>query len=212
MRSRGKSLPEIVQRLHRAKTTVWHHIKDVELSDDARQALRAQGGTIKGARVWRRAQKFASHALKKIDVAESWPILIAALYWCEGTKRSGFVFTNTDPNMVRVFLKILRENMSASNSDLDVLVRTCKPMNPITCRRYWSDVTGIPFRRIRINHHDIHNRSKTKYGMCRITLKKGTYHLKTMHCLIAEMIDKMIPSGVAPVAQWIELRSPNAAM
>lgn len=193
-----------------SKTTTWHHIKDVELSEDAERILRSKGGQVKGQRVWEKAEKFALETISAVDVRAAWPVLLATLYWCEGTKRSGFVFTNTDPNMIVMFLKIMRENLRVPDDDFDILIRTCKPMNSIACRRYWSAVTGLSIRNIRNNHHDLYNRSKTKYGMCRITVRKGNFYLKVMHCLIAIIIDKIVPLEYAPVAQWIELRSPNA--
>lgn len=59
------------------------------------------------------------------------------------------------------------------------------------CKAHWSAVTEMPKDRMRINHDDKHNKSKTSFGMCRITLKRGGYKLKLMHCLIRELVVKM---------------------
>ena len=176
-----------------SKTGIWHHIKNIDLSDDVRKAIRSYRGGSKAEKVreWERAQKESDSILERVDIPKAWPILYAALYWSEGTK-SSFVFTNTDPKMIRVFLEILRTYFAVKNQDLDFMIRTCTPMNPEECKKYWAGVAQVPISQIRINHHDKHNKSHTQFGMCRITLKRGAYHLKLVHCLFRSIADKML--------------------
>lgn len=125
-RAKGHSIPVLMKKYSLPKTTIWHHIQDVEMSAESRQLIRSsQGGSkLSSQREWLRAQEEASAILTSYDELVAWPILIAALYWCEGTKRKGFVFTNTDGSMIKVFLKILRSNLNVTNEDLDILIRT----------------------------------------------------------------------------------------
>lgn len=194
-RARGMSLSQLTKKYRMPKTTVWHHVKDVYLSSEQRTAIRSYLGGSRAERIreWERAKREASAILGKLDIGSTWPVLFAALYWSEGTK-SSFVFTNTDERMIRVFLYILRTHLGIKNEALDFMIRTCSPMNPTTCRKYWTDVAQVPLSQVRINHHERHNKSTTQYGICRITLKRGAYHLKLAYCLFGGVADKMLAS------------------
>lgn len=192
-RAAGLSISALMKKYSLAKSTIWHHTKGVQMSDESRKLIRSyQGGSkIQSQSAWNQAKEEAASILSKYNEELAWPILLAALYWSEGTKRSGFVFTNTDGAMIKVFLKILRSRLHVQNEELDVLIRTCSPMDIRKCREHWSKVTGIQSKKIKINHDDKQNKSRTEFGMCRITLRRGGYRLKLMHCLIRELVAKM---------------------
>ena len=195
-RQKGLSISLLMQKYNLPKSTVWHQIQNLKLSDEAKKLARTnQGGSkIKYKKEWNRAQEHADSILNDFDVDSAWAVLYAALYWSEGTK-SSFVFTNTDERMIQVFLSILRNNFSVKNEELDFMIRTCAPMDHLACRKYWAKIAHVPVSQIRVNHNDKQNKSKTEYGMCRITLKRGAYHLKLVHCLFRTIADKMLVSG-----------------
>jgi hypothetical protein len=195
-RAKGTSLSQLMAKYQMSKTNVWHHVRRIHLSPEKRKAIRSYlgGSRAEKVREWERARREASSILEKVNIKSAWPILYAALYWSEGTK-SSFVFTNTDERMIRVFLFILRTYLGVKNDALDFMIRTCVPMNASVCRKYWAGVANVPMSQIRINHNDTHNKSNTEYGMCRITLKRGAYHLKLVHCLFRSVADKMLFSG-----------------
>lgn len=196
-RLKGLSISELMRKYSLPKTTIWYQVKDITVPKNLLGLIKSkQGGSAQRSKDgWDAAQIAAGSILKDFDEQTIWPVLIAALYWSEGTKRSGFVFTNTDHIMIRVFLKILRERFDVRDDELDILIRTCTPMDPLMCRRYWSEVTTMPISRVRINHDDKQNKSKSTYGICRITLLKGGKKLKLMHCLIEGLADKMLGSS-----------------
>jgi hypothetical protein len=170
-----------------------HHVKSIYLPEEVRKRIRSfmGGSRAEKVREWERVKKQAAEILETVDVRAAWPVLYAALYWSEGTK-SSFVFTNTDADMIRVFLFMLREQLGILDDDLDFMIRTCTPMDPLECRRHWSQVAEVPLSQIRVNHHDKHNKSQTQHGMCRITLRRGAYHLKLVHCLFRSVAAKML--------------------
>lgn len=190
----GLPISSLVKKYSLPKTTVWHHIKDVKMSVSAQRIARSsQGGSREKSRLeWCRAESESTKLVSDIKQDEAWPILFAALYWAEGTKRSGFVFTNTDENMIRVFLHLLRKYLHIHNNDLDVLIRTRTPKDPMVCKKYWSQVTNLSEKEIKINHNDKQNKSKSLYGICRITVRKGGFNLKLAHCLIRRVTAKML--------------------
>lgn len=193
-RKLGMSVVDLMHKYSLPKSTVWHHIKDIILSSKQTKLLRSRQGAGKrrSDENWKQAEIEAQELLVNFKEEDVWAVLIAALYWSEGTKKSGFVFTNTDKNMIRVFLKILRTRLGVKNKDLDILIRTSGKMDPRDCRTYWSEVTTMPLEQIRVNYNDVQNKSKTEHGICRVTLRKGGHHLKLMHCLIQAMTDKML--------------------
>lgn len=187
------TIVQLMNKYSLPKTTIWHYIKSIQLSEEARKKAHAQRGGSKkrNEKEWVRAQGHANSILERVNFSSAWPVLYAALYWSEGTK-SSFVFTNTDSKMIQVFLFILRTYLGIKNEELDFMIRTCAPMNPIECRKYWADVAKVPVSQIRINHNDKHNRSHTQYGMCRMTLRRGAYHLKLVHCLFQAIADTIL--------------------
>lgn len=192
-RATGMTTAELMAKYALPKTTVWHYIKNIKLSESAqKRTSEHRGGSKKRSqKEWVRARKHANDILKDINLVSAWPVLYAALYWSEGTK-SSFVFTNTDPRMIGVFLSMMRTFLDVKDKDLDFMIRTCVPMNPLECRKHWATVANVPLSQIRINHNDKHNKSHTQYGMCRITLKRGAYHLKLARCLYESIADTML--------------------
>ncbi len=188
------SIMDIMRKYSLPKSTVWHYTKGITLSSEQTSVLRSRQGAGKrrSDENWKRAEIEAYRLLSNFKEEDTWMVLLSALYWSEGTKKSSFVFTNTDKLMIQVFLKILRTKLGIKNSDLDILIRTSGKMDPTACRVYWGQAVNVPPDCIRINHNDIQNKSKTEYGICRITLRKGGYHLKLMHCLIQGMTAKML--------------------
>ena len=176
------------------KTTVWHNIQGVKLTKEGAATIRSSrgGNSVRCEKRWTAAQAKADSILNDFREESSWPVLLAALYWAEGTKKTGFVFTNTDPAMIRIFLKLVRKYLHIPDEDMDILIRICDPMKPGLCRKYWSTITEIPVRNVRTNYHDAYNKSTTTYGMCRISFRKGGDHLKLMHCLTRGITAKML--------------------
>jgi hypothetical protein len=190
----GAAIPVLMAKYSLPKTTIWHYVKGIELNSELKTKIRSQqgGSALRSKHSWSAAESKAQKLLFNFDEEVVWPVLLAALYWSEGTKQGGFTFTNTDERMIRVFLKILRTKLGVKNNDLTILIRTCSPMNQDSCRKHWSKVTGVTMNKIRINHDDKQNKSKTEYGMCRVTVKKGGQYLKLVHCLTRGLAATML--------------------
>ena len=195
-RALGLSIPELMVKYSLPKTTIWHHIRGVTMPEPKWLEIKArQGGSkIRHKHQLDKANKQAQKLLDKFDEEMCWPAILAALYWSEGTKKGGFVFTNTDDSMIQVFMKIMRDHLLVRDEELDILIRTCTPMDARKCRKHWSLITNIPYRNIRINHDNKHNKSKTIYGMSRMKLRKGSYFLQLTHCLIRGLTGKILLS------------------
>ena len=68
------------------------------------------------------------------------------LYWGEGAKKNSHSvdFANSDPDMIRVFLKFLRNIYQINETRLRVYLYTYNSMPTTKLVTYWSDLTDIP--------------------------------------------------------------------
>ncbi|HTW96047.1 MAG TPA: hypothetical protein VMD74_00095 [Candidatus Methylomirabilis sp.] len=79
------------------------------------------------------------------DNEEKLKIAGVMLYWGEGTKAGGTVtFSNSDPKMVRIFLKFLRKICGISESRVRALLHIYPDHNEKKLKYFWSQITGIP--------------------------------------------------------------------
>jgi hypothetical protein len=66
------------------------------------------------------------------------------LYWGEGTKSgNSVVFSNSDPQMIKLFLKFLRNICGVDNSRLRILLHLYHDQNEKQLKNFWSKITGI---------------------------------------------------------------------
>ena len=68
------------------------------------------------------------------------------LYWAEGGKKSvkGIDFANSDPNMIIIFVKFLRELYKVQEKRLRIYLYTYNSLPTDQLISYWSELTDIP--------------------------------------------------------------------
>jgi hypothetical protein len=173
------------------KTTVWHHVQNVEVLPQFRALLRSKrgGGSKRKAKNTQRAMEEANRLLDGSN--RELLTALAMLYWAEGSKGSP-EFINSDGRMISLYLHILRKALGIPNESIQITIRIFTGMNRNECVKYWSKITGIPSRYFTVRMNDGGTRGRTKYGMCRVGVKKGGQFLKLMHALIDLSFEKMI--------------------
>lgn len=186
LRQKGYSINEIVSKLHIPKTTVWHHIKKVHVFPRYLSLLQSKRG---GSRIRKEsrlleARIFSKDLLKSKD-RES-VLMFAMLYWAEGAKKR-FQFINSDGRMVTLWLDVLRNVLKVSNKNIVPVMRIFTGMNKKTCLKYWSEITEFPGSKFVVRYNDGGTSGRTKYGMCRIEVKKSGNLLKLVLALINEV-------------------------
>ena len=133
LRKKGYSYSEILKKVPVAKSTLSLWLRSVGLAKKQKQRLtdKKKAAQQKGAEARRRQRIEITKEIKdksrkeieKISNKELWLIGIA-LYWAEGEKekmcRSGTStsFANSDPKMVRVYLKWLKECCGIAKNDI----------------------------------------------------------------------------------------------
>lgn len=194
-RAQGESIPEISLKYSVPRSSVWRLTRDVQLNAKQKQILQSRmgGSTIRLKERKLLADKQANRMIRTAYSRKCRPLILAALYWAEGTK-SSFVFTNTDADMIRIFLHILRTSFQVSNSRLKVMVRIGSEQNKRAAVTHWANVTELLPEKLSLNIHSKFNKTTTQHGLCRITVSKGGQLLKTVMALNKELYRHVLKS------------------
>src|SRR5665647_433570 len=132
LRRVGYSINEIVSKLSIPRTTVWHHIQDIKVSQRYLPMLKAKRGGSKKRKEnnLQIASERAEKLLQKTN--KNLALVLAMLYWGEGSKKV-CEFINSDGKMIQVYLKILRNYLNISDDFIKVTVRYFSGMNKNAC-------------------------------------------------------------------------------
>lgn len=96
-----------------------------------------------------------------------------ALYWAEGYKRPLFrngrelthhsvALTNSDPYLIKVFLRFLREICKISDDRISADIRIYKHLNEQELLKYWQGITNLPSRNFGKVYYGISKSSQGK--------------------------------------------------
>lgn len=192
LRRKGHSINEIVLELSIPKTTVWRHTQSVKILPRHVLALKAKrGGSAK--RYIRNTEKAQERAKVLLRGPQREKVIaLAMLYWAEGHKTKSCEFINSDGSMIKLYLQIIRHTFSVPEESIRPTMRFFTGMDRTSCLTYWSSVTGIPRQKFTIRYNDGGTRGRTKYGMCRITVTKGSQTLKLFLALIDQIKQEMV--------------------
>jgi len=193
LRLAGKSYGEIAKTLDVSKGSLSLWFKNLKLTRTAQKLLEEKMRIAREHNLFennrrrthairienKRIKQTAANEIKPLSEYEL--LLIGAtLYWAEGWKREtqgkphGICFANSDPGMVRLFLRFLREIIQVPEEKLRVNIHVHPNINERTAINFWTKVTGIPRERFHIAHQ-ISRASKGKRP--RNSLPYGTLKL-----------------------------------
>jgi hypothetical protein len=155
LRKEGCSLKEISEALHIVKSTASLWVKDVVLCESARDCLFAKTKYWHFFNAEKRKEqtkalegKYLKEALDQIKADPDFDkIMCAMIYWCEGSKSPrGVAFTNSDPNLVRTFLKLLRKSFVLDESKFAPCIHLHAYHSAKRQLDFWSKITDIDKR------------------------------------------------------------------
>jgi hypothetical protein len=188
LRKEGKSYSEIKSLLGVNKSTLSGWLKDMPLSSERMRQLRDHN--LKRIENFRRTMAEKKKAKldlvfgkvkKDISRLKDRDLFIGGLflYWGEGSKRDrgGISFTNTNPAMIKFFIKWLGL-MGFGKDKLKVNLHLYSEMDQVKQINYWSKELGISkkqFRRPYIKNsfsRDIKYKSGFGQGTCSVILEK----------------------------------------
>ena len=179
LREKGNSIPEISQTLKISKSTVFRYVQGVVILPEFLTEWTGKRGGSKKVKHLKeeKANKEAAELIQEISHKEKL-LFISALYWAEGNK-TDFILTNTDSDLIRVFINGLREIFGVTNDQIRISIRIFDDLNRDDCLDYWSKIVKIPKKDF-LSVHVLSGKKKgkLKYGMCRLRVKKGGDLLK----------------------------------
>ena len=142
-----------------------------------------------------KAKEYLSISDEKLKIAG------IMLYWAEGTLKGNTVnFANSNPEMIKIFLRFLREICGVNEKRLRIYLYGYSYQNIQTVKLYWHKITKIHLSQftkpyIRKNNLNL-NRRKLPYGLIHVR-----YNDKRLLGLIKEWRDKYIKWAGTQVAK-----------
>lgn len=198
LRRKGLSYNEILREIPVAKSTLslWLHAFNLSknqkqrLTDKKLHAMKKGWETRRKQRVEKtnKIKLQANLEITKITKENLW-LMGIMLYWAEGAKQKynnvaqGVYFSNTDPFMIKLFLKWLKVCLKIDDPDiqLDIYIHEAHRSKKERAISYWSQITGFhttKFDRIYYKKHKLStNRKNTGsgyFGILRIRVKRST--------------------------------------
>lgn len=158
LRKQGFSLREISLKLGVSKSSASLWMRDVPLSKHAQKILddKFTNGQLaaqksKRAETDRRlivAKEIGHRTVQSAEMdSDAKRILCAMVYWCEGAKSrndQSFIFTNSDPTLVRTFLGLFRKGFVLDEKKFRVAMHLHDYHDEKKQLLFWSKVTNIP--------------------------------------------------------------------
>jgi len=191
LRRMGWSLPEIKNKIGVGYGTVYRYIKDAPILLEYRKEwLGKRGGSTKRKRILEeKAKKEAKQTIISLSKKEK-IIFVSALYWGEGNKKD-FNLINSDPDLVKIFVKGLRDLFDISSDRLKISIRIYEDLDEKKCLNFWSKITEVPTEKfVSVNVLKGKKKGKLNYGMCRVRVEKAGNMLKYMLAIRNEIVNK----------------------
>lgn len=178
LRLEGASYSQIKKKLGISKSTLSNWLSNYPLSEERIRELRDLNPVrierFRNTMKKKRDKKLASlyrQAKKTIGLLSKRNLFIAGffLYWGEGDK-SGSVFSlsNTDPSIVKFFIKWARL-LGVKKEEFRVVLHLYSDMNEYEEKKFWSKTLGLPLE----NFKNAYKKESTLKGL---TYKNGFRH------------------------------------
>ena len=189
LRKSGHSYREISVLLKITKSTAYEWLKDISLGKKARQRIEQLKNTGRNrANTTRHLKKmiiieeckiWAQNVIKSTKLTPSLAeIYCSLLYWAEGGKftTNRLEFTNSDPKMIKIFLKLLRIGFSINEDKLRVNMHLHEYHDENNQKIFWSKITNIPFEKFNKSYLKPHTKKTIRenyQGCVRICYHSG---------------------------------------
>lgn len=196
LRKRGLSYSEILKKVHVSKSTLSSWLRSVHLTKRQKQRLTKKKleAMKRGWKAYREKRILITKKIKKeaeqevvsINSRELW-LIGTAIYWVEGHKEkqkgSLVELGNSDPKLIKIFLKWLQKICKVPQKDIHFRIflhKAAKNKLP-EVQKYWAGISNFPiksFQKISWKKHNIKtkrkNTGKNYYGLLRVIVRKST--------------------------------------
>jgi len=151
LRREGFSYKEISDQVSVSKSTVSLWCRDVELTPEQKERLKAKHGKPNGPKLLEARRIAATKQVKAQAKSELKPLAdyefkIAGimLYWGEGFKTQYVGISNSDPQLIKFMMRWFREICRVPDDKFRAQVHIHSGQNELEIKKFWSKITGIP--------------------------------------------------------------------
>lgn len=210
MRKSGKSYRQIHQELKIPVSTLSDWFSKLDWSKEMAQKLAKEAqkehtarlvelDKIRGRNLDRVYEEARREAAEELKILKYNPLFIAGLmlYWGEGDKTSDHQvrFTNTDPDMVRLYVFFLTHGLRIPKRKIGVHLLLYPDLDDWLCRVYWMQATGLSKEHF-MKSTVIQGKHKTRrlsFGICMVHVSSSYVKTKVREWLKLfhkELMDK----------------------
>jgi len=187
LRKLGKSYNDIQAALGIPKGTLSLWLQNTAWSNKIKRRLTVENNlhhsvrmkqltNIRGKSLSILYEQAKKEAQEEFEHLKFHPLFLAgiAIYWGEGNKASPYSVTlgNTDPLMVRIFIKFLKEICGIVNKKIRAYVLIYPDLQNEVCEKFWVGASGL--QKDNFNKSILikgrHKERRVKYGVCTITV------------------------------------------
>lgn len=184
LRKLGWSIGAIVEELGVSKGSVSNWVRDIELTEEQKTALNENmirwGAQNKGAQTnskngLKQRQAYQKIGRERAKNGSRLHLTGCMLYWAEGgkTKRNHMHFANSDPHMIKLFMKFLREELYVDDElvHLQIHCHTEEADEVKRIEQYWLDLLQLPpsaLNKTRYKEGTVSRKNRLLNGVCAI--------------------------------------------
>ncbi len=198
LRKQGRTYSEIMKEVPVAKSTISLWLRDVGLSVVRKQILteKRRLAQLRGAEAQKRNRikrqtdiiGYAKKEVGNMTERELW-LIGTALYWAEGSKEKEFrpgtrvSFSNSDPQMIMLYLKWLKICTKVSWNDVsaDLYIHESHRPNVGLVLDKWSEILSVPksfFKAVYYKRNKINTKRKNTgalyLGLLRVNIRASS--------------------------------------
>ncbi len=197
LRQDGNSIADIAEALKVSKSTVSMWCRDISLSKEALQKIVLKSKSKSTLSILNYTESLRKKRIATISNIESIGAkrlgkltdrdvycIGLGIYWGEGYKKGSqeFGFTNSDPQMIKFYIKWLKIvfNVQLKDLILRVSVNQCHKNRITEITDFWCNISGAKLDQftkpsfIKSNSKKIYTENNKHYGTLRIKVRKGT--------------------------------------
>jgi transcriptional regulator with XRE-family HTH domain len=203
-KNKGMSIKDIAKEVGVSKSSVSLWVRDIELTIEQKKKLEEKnrlffnqeyGNKVKKEKYKKIRGEYQVKGRKKAMEENNLHCIGCMLYWGEGDKsRTNFGFVNSDPGMIRVMMRFLRECYSVEEDrfTLRILYHEYSKVSLKETENYWLNITGLknsclraPIVRMPVSSKK-KKKNKLTYGVCTVRVSSSVALLQNIYGAIQE--------------------------
>lgn len=219
LRKQGLSYNEIRRKVPVAKSTLSLWLKSIPLEARHKErlytkqiAILALGPQSQKERRKREVEDIVRSAEQEITLPislDAYRLMGASLYWAEGSKKSGFEITNSDPYFILFVVRWVEKIFHIPAQSLHARMNIYPQQNEDDMKKFWSDLTGIPIQNfgksfVKPISKD-YKKNNLYYGTIRIEVPKGTDMRYRVFGWIQKALKDLEPEVKSVKTKWTRL-------